>query len=89
VAETERFGAILADFVAETGLGVLLVEHDMALVAAVCSYIHVLDFGRLIFAGSTAETLRSDVVRAAYLGSEAVTAPGADPTLGLEVSGDA
>jgi ABC-type branched-subunit amino acid transport system ATPase component len=69
VAETERFGRILSDFVAETGIGILLVEHDMALVAAVCRYIYVLDFGQLIFSGTTAETLDSDVVRSAYLGT--------------------
>ena len=70
VAETATFGRILTDFVADTGVGVLLVEHDMALVSSVCSYIYVLDFGRLIYDGPTAEALRSDVVRAAYLGSE-------------------
>jgi ABC-type branched-subunit amino acid transport system ATPase component len=71
VHETERFGRFLLDYMADTGIGVLLVEHDMALVAAVCSYLYVLDFGRLIFAGSTADTLASDVVRAAYLGTNA------------------
>jgi ABC-type branched-subunit amino acid transport system ATPase component len=70
VHETERFGEILVAFVAETGMGILLVEHDMSLVSSVCSTIYVLDFGRLIFYGSTAETLASDVVQAAYLGSE-------------------
>jgi ABC-type branched-subunit amino acid transport system ATPase component len=42
----------------------------MALVREVCSYIYVLDFGRQIFEGTTAEVMASDVVRAAYLGSE-------------------
>jgi ABC-type branched-subunit amino acid transport system ATPase component len=70
--ETEIFGSILTSFVAETGTGVLLVEHDMALVASVCSYIYVLDFGRLIFQGTKNEALESELVRAAYLGSEAV-----------------
>ncbi|WP_293766448.1 ABC transporter ATP-binding protein [Sporichthya sp.] len=74
VQETEQFGAILRTFVAETGIGVLLVEHDMALVADVCTYIHVLDFGCKIFEGTTAETMSSDIVRAAYLGSEGVSA---------------
>lgn len=68
VNETIRFGQILQGFVAETGLGVLLVEHDMTLVASICSYIHVLDFGRVIFAGTTRETLSSEVVKTAYLG---------------------
>jgi ABC-type branched-subunit amino acid transport system ATPase component len=70
ISETELFGSILSDFVAETGVGVLLVEHDMALVAAVCAHIYVLDFGRPIFSGSTEETLASVVVRAAYLGGD-------------------
>jgi ABC-type branched-subunit amino acid transport system ATPase component len=69
VHETEQFGEI---YVARTGVGILLVEHDMALIAAVCSYIYVLDFGSLIFAGTTAETMASDVVRAAYLGTDPV-----------------
>jgi ABC-type branched-subunit amino acid transport system ATPase component len=72
VAETVHFGQILRDYVADTGVGILLVEHDMALVADVCSYIYVLDFGRLIFEGTTRETMASEIVRAAYLGSDAV-----------------
>jgi ABC-type branched-subunit amino acid transport system ATPase component len=70
--ETERFGAILAQSVRERGLGILLVEHDMALVMAACQQIYVLEFGHLIFEGTPAETQASDLVRAAYLGSEEV-----------------
>jgi ABC-type branched-subunit amino acid transport system ATPase component len=72
VVETERFGSILMEFVAERGVGLLLVEHDMALVSTVCSYIYVLDFGRLIYSGPTADAMVSDVVRSAYLGSDSV-----------------
>jgi ABC-type branched-subunit amino acid transport system ATPase component len=68
VGETETFGRVLLDYVADTGVGVLLVEHDMALVTSVCSYVYVLDFGQLIFSGTVAETLSSEIVRAAYLG---------------------
>ena len=35
-----------------TGLGILLVEHDMSLVMSACDHIHVLDFGRLIAFGT-------------------------------------
>ena len=41
-----------AQVVRERGCGILLVEHDMALVMDVCEYIYVLDFGRLIFEGT-------------------------------------
>ena len=37
--------------------------------------IDVLDFGRLIFAGTTSQTLESEVVRRAYLGTERVGEP--------------
>jgi ABC-type branched-subunit amino acid transport system ATPase component len=71
IPETEAFARILVDYVAEADVGVLLVEHDMALVAAVCSEVYVLDFGRLIYSGTTEDTLSSDIVRAAYLGEDA------------------
>jgi ABC-type branched-subunit amino acid transport system ATPase component len=68
--ETHHFGQILTRIVADRQLGILLVEHDMALVMAICDYIYVLDFGQLIFEGTPAETQASPVVRAAYLGDE-------------------
>jgi ABC-type branched-subunit amino acid transport system ATPase component len=71
-AETERFGEILTRVVAERGVGILLVEHDMALVMNICDYVHVLDFGTKIFEGTTAEVSSSPTVRAAYLGTEPV-----------------
>ncbi len=70
--ETVSFGNVLTGVVAERGAGILLVEHDMALVRQVCAHIYVLDFGRLVFEGSPSEMLNSDIVRAAYLGSEGV-----------------
>jgi len=71
--ETKRFGEVLTRVVAERGAGILLVEHDMALVMAVCDYVHVLDFGTKIFEGTVAQVSSSDVVRAAYLGTETVS----------------
>src|SRR4051794_30604971 len=43
--ETDAFSQLLARLCA-SGLGVLLVEHDMPLVMDTCAYINVLDFGR-------------------------------------------
>ncbi len=80
-AETEQFGAILRHVVAVRGLGILLVEHDMSLVQQVCDRVYVLDFGRMLFEGTASEMLGSEVVRAAYLGSEGVEAAAADAAL--------
>ena len=70
--ETKRFGEILREIIARRGTGILLVEHDMSLVMEVCDYIYVIDFGQPIFEGTTAEVRHSEIVRAAYLGSDAV-----------------
>jgi ABC-type branched-subunit amino acid transport system ATPase component len=67
--ETVAFGEILCDVVRGRGLGLLLVEHDMSLVMAVCSHIFVLDFGQLIFDGPPDAVKASAEVRAAYLGA--------------------
>ncbi|MCL4421576.1 MAG: ABC transporter ATP-binding protein, partial [Actinobacteria bacterium] len=69
--ETSRFGTILKNVVAEQGVGIALVEHDMSLVMDICSYIYVLDFGKLIFEGTPAEVTASQVVQTAYLGGSA------------------
>jgi ABC-type branched-subunit amino acid transport system ATPase component/branched-subunit amino acid ABC-type transport system permease component len=86
-AETKRFGEILTSAVADRGLGILLVEHDMALVRQVCRSIYVLDFGLLVFEGTPAEMLASPVVRSAYLGSKGDTVPGASPAPSIGASG--
>ncbi len=70
--ETVRFGEILQLLVTNRDVGILIVEHDMSLVMGVCNYIHVLDFGKPVFEGTAREVAHSPIVRAAYLGSEAV-----------------
>jgi ABC-type branched-subunit amino acid transport system ATPase component len=67
--ESRRFGEILSDVVRRRRVTMLIIEHDMTLVRQVCSRVSVIDFGRLIFEGTTAEMLASDRVRNAYLGS--------------------
>jgi len=72
VGETQRFAEVLRQIAGESTadhpLGVLLVEHDMALVMEVCHVITVLDFGRRIANGTPAEIRGDAAVRAAYLG---------------------
>jgi branched-chain amino acid transport system ATP-binding protein len=52
--------------------GVLLIDHNMALVMAVCDRIHVLDEGRMLASGTPGEIRRNLDVAAAYLGDSAV-----------------
>jgi ABC-type branched-subunit amino acid transport system ATPase component len=66
-SETSTLGSLLQE-VAGSGLGVLLVEHDMQFVMGTCSRIHVLDFGRIISVGTPKDVQADDTVRSAYLG---------------------
>ena len=70
--ETEHLAAIIRRIPIETGALVVLVDHDMSLVSACCETVAVLDFGRLIASGPTAEVLREEQVIRAYLGTELV-----------------
>jgi branched-chain amino acid transport system ATP-binding protein len=71
--ETEHLGRVIRGIPRHTGALAVLVDHDMSLVSACCEKTAVLDFGRLIAAGPTAEVLRDERVVRAYLGTEAVT----------------
>lgn len=69
--ETEKFAEMLQGL-ADDGLAVCLVEHDLPLVMGLCSRIHVLDHGVLIASGTPAEVQASSAVIEAYIGSEVV-----------------
>ena len=58
--------------------GVLLIDHNMALIMEVCNRIHVLDQGQTLAEG-TPEEIRANLdVAAAYLGESALAAEAAD-----------
>jgi branched-chain amino acid transport system ATP-binding protein len=69
--ETSALAATLRDVQADQGFAILLVEHDVELVAEFTTRCYVLDFGRLLATGPTREVLASPDVRAAYLGEVA------------------
>jgi branched-chain amino acid transport system ATP-binding protein len=70
--ETEQVARVLERAVERSGVSLLLVEHDVAMVLGLCSYIHVLDFGVKIGEGTPDEIRADPAVRAAYLGDEKV-----------------
>jgi ABC-type branched-subunit amino acid transport system ATPase component len=70
--ETAALGEIIKQIPERTGGLTILVDHDMALVGATCTYVAVLDFGRILADGPTAEVLNDPRVMAAYLGTEEV-----------------
>jgi branched-chain amino acid transport system ATP-binding protein len=67
--ETEGLQRVLGD-VASTGVGVLLVEHDVDLVFGLADQVYVMAEGQLIAAGSPDEVRASAAVREAYLDTE-------------------
>jgi branched-chain amino acid transport system ATP-binding protein len=68
--ETEHLGRVIKAIPEHTGALAVLVDHDMSLVSACCEETAVLDFGKLIAAGPTAEVLRDETVVRAYLGTD-------------------
>ncbi len=54
--------------IAAQGLTILLIDHDMTLIAGAARHLTVLNFGRRIADGETADVLRQPDVAAAYLG---------------------
>ena len=55
--------------VADSGVAVLLIEHDMELIFGVCDQIVVLDFGRVIYSGDPGGARKDAAVLSAYLGA--------------------
>ncbi|MGH3083491.1 MAG: ABC transporter ATP-binding protein [Gaiellaceae bacterium] len=68
--ETVHLGQLIRSIPERFEALVVLVDHDMTLVSACCETTAVLDFGRLIASGPTADVLRNEHVIRAYLGTE-------------------
>jgi len=71
-AETPEFAAAVRAMRDRHEAGVLLIEHNMALIMGICDRIYVLDQGRALAEGTPAEIRANLDVAAAYLGESAV-----------------
>ena len=69
--ETGHMAEVIQKIPGTFGALVILVDHDMSLVSACCATTAVIDFGKLIASGPTADVLRDEHVMCAYLGTEA------------------
>ena len=71
-AEVPEFAAVIRAVRDDAEAGVLLIDHNMALVMEVCDRIQVLDQGRTLAEGTPAEIRGNLDVASAYLGESAV-----------------
>nr|WP_307797474.1 ABC transporter ATP-binding protein [Williamsia soli] len=83
--ESAEFGSELHK-IADSGVGVLLIDHDMSLVLDVCDRLYVLDFGKVIAAGTPAEIRDDPAVVAAYLGAPTENTDPSEPSEPLSLS---
>jgi branched-chain amino acid transport system ATP-binding protein len=76
--EIPEFAHVLRTVRDEREAGVLLIDHNMALVMEVCDRIHVLDQGRTLAEGAPAAIRGNLDVTAAYLGESAIAESGSN-----------
>lgn len=65
--EADELGTIFREL-ADGGMGLLLIEHNIRFVTKLCAWVNVLDSGRLIATGRPEEVMCNPVVVTAYLG---------------------
>ena len=68
-AETADLAGVIRRARSELGVTVLVVEHDMSYVRTLAEHTTVLEFGRVIAKGETADVLSDQRVAEAYLGT--------------------
>jgi branched-chain amino acid transport system ATP-binding protein len=74
-SEVEVLGPVIRRLPRETGCGVLVIEHDMALITALSDRLIAMELGTPIAEGAPADVVADDRVVRAYLGaSDAVIA---------------
>ncbi|HWE66887.1 MAG TPA: ATP-binding cassette domain-containing protein [Acidimicrobiales bacterium] len=69
-AETEALGPLLRRVAVETGCAMVVIEHDMTMISALCDRLVALELGAVIAEGPPAQVLAADAVIASYLGTD-------------------
>lgn len=67
--ETEEMAHVLRTVCDDRGTAIVLIEHDVPMVADLAETVWVLDYGQLIAHGPTDEVFADEKVRSAYLGA--------------------
>jgi len=68
--ETEALGPLLLRVVEHTGCSVLVIEHDMPLLRAICDQMVALELGGVIASGPPEDVLNHPAVIESYLGTD-------------------
>lgn len=72
VAEADTLSDLIRQIRDDFGCGILLIEHNMALITRTCERMQVMASGRTIATGTPAEVFENPVFRSAYLGTGAI-----------------
>jgi branched-chain amino acid transport system ATP-binding protein len=73
VASEERKGLVerVRQALTGNGIGGVVVEHDMGVIRELCSYVYVMDAGKVIAQGDYESVMADEAVQRAYLGTAA------------------
>lgn len=74
--EREELARLIGAIPREYGASVVLVDHDVELIASTCERATVLDFGQLLASGPTSEVLADEHVRRAWIGTAELASTG-------------
>ncbi|MDO5726381.1 MAG: MFS transporter [Bowdeniella nasicola] len=72
-AEVESLGPTLGRITAQSGCGMLLIEHDLPLLTRICTRLIALERGRVLTSGPVDEVLAHPQVRGSYLAATTTT----------------